>query len=64
MPKPVLPLGRLLPWMLGLLGVLLIAWGLVSGEREMVLAGGVGLAGVVVAFPLAAFVLRQQKDGD
>ena len=63
MPTPVLPLGRLLPWMLGLLGALLIAWGLLTTDREMVLAGAMGLAGVIVAFPVGAFITRDHHDG-
>lgn len=65
MPRPALPLGRWLPWVLAAVGALLIARGLASGEREMVLAGAVGLAGVLVAFPLGALATRsgnRQKD--
>lgn len=63
MPRPALPLGRWLPWVLTAVGALLIARGLVSGEREMVLAGAVGLAGVLVAFPVGAFITRDHHDG-
>lgn len=59
MPRPALPLGRGLPWVLAGVGALLILWGLLAGERETVLAGVVGVLAVLVAFPLASAVTRR-----
>lgn len=65
MPRPALPLGRWLPWVLAVVGALLIAWGLLRGERETVLAGVVGVVAVLLAFPLGSLVTRRaQKDDD
>ncbi len=58
MPRPALPLGRWLPWVLAAVGALLIAWGLLAGDRETVLAGAVGVVAVLVAFPLGSLVTR------
>ncbi|MBE0607947.1 MAG: hypothetical protein IH609_01065 [Dehalococcoidia bacterium] len=59
MPRPTLPLGRWLPWVLAAVGALLIAWGLLRGDRETVLAGVVGVVAVLVAFPLGSLVTRR-----
>jgi len=64
MPRPALPLGRWLPWVLAAVGALLIAWGLVTSDREMVLAGAVGLAGVIVAFPVGSRVAQRGEPRD
>ncbi len=61
MPRPALPLGRWLPWVLALIGALLIAWGLLRGDRETVLAGVVGVVAVLVAFPLGSLVTRRAR---
>lgn len=58
MPRPILPFGRWLPWALAAVGGALVARGVVTGDREMVLAGVIGLVGVVVAFPLASVLTR------
>ena len=58
MPRPALPLGGWLPWVLAAVGALLIAWGLLAGDRETVLAGAVGVVAVLVAFPLGSLVTR------
>lgn len=59
MPRPMLPLGRWLPWVLAAVGGLLIAWGLLTGDRETVLAGVVGVGAVLVAFPLGSLITRR-----
>lgn len=61
MPRPALPLGRWLPWVLAAVGVLLIAWGLLRDDRETVLAGVVGVVAVLVAFPLGSLVTRRAR---
>ncbi len=61
MPRPALPLGRLLPWVLATVGALLIAWGLLRDDRETVLAGVVGVVAVLVAFPLGSLVTRRAR---
>lgn len=58
MARPALPLGRWLPWALAGVGAALIIQGAVTGDGETVLAGVAGLAGVIVAFPLASLVTR------
>ncbi len=61
MPRPALPLGRWLPWVLAVVGALLILWGLLTGDRETVLAGVVGVVAVLVAFPLGSLVTRRVR---
>jgi hypothetical protein len=56
--RPILPLGRWAPLILGVLALGLLLWGAISGSREMVVIGAVGAAGLLVAFPLAEFLLR------
>ncbi len=58
MPRPTLRFGRWLPWALVAVGVALVLWGSVNDDRETVLAGVIGLVGVIVAFPLASLVTR------
>jgi hypothetical protein len=61
MPRPALPLGRWLPWVLAAVGALLILWGLLTGDRETVLAGVVGVVAVLAAFPLGSLVTRRAR---
>lgn len=61
MPRPALPLGRWLPWVLAAVGTGLILWGLLASDRETVLAGVVGVAAVLVAFPLGSLVTRRAR---
>jgi hypothetical protein len=61
MPRPTLPFGRWLPWALAAIGGALVARGAVNGDRETVLAGVIGLVGVIVAFPLASLLTRHRQ---
>jgi hypothetical protein len=38
-----------------------LVWGAFSGNREMVVIGAVGAAGLLVAFPIAEFLLRRDE---
>jgi|GEM_PF-4403788 len=60
--RPTLPLGRWAPLVLGVLALGLLAWGAVADNREMVVLGAVGAAGLLVAFPLAEFLMRGGED--
>jgi len=59
--RPILPLGRWGPWVLAAVGIALVAWGLLSGNREMALAGGVAVVVFLVAFPLANIILGKDE---
>ena len=61
---PKLPLGRKGPWVLGASGAALLVYGLIDGNGATMIAGGAGLGGVVVAFPLAALILRSSSNRD
>ncbi len=57
MHRPILPLGSAAPLVLALCAVTLALIGWLSGNREMLILGGVAAVAFVVAFPLARVVL-------
>lgn len=57
MPRPTLPLGDRLPWVLGAISLVLIGYGLAAESDRAVLIGGIGLAGTVVGFLLPRLLL-------
>ena len=57
MRRPILPLGSAAPLVLALFAVALAVFGLITGNREMVILGGVAAAAFIVAFPLARLLL-------
>lgn len=61
---PALPLGRAAPWVLGAVAAVLLLLGLWRGNGELALLGVVGLAGVVVAFPLSSLLLGRRPHDD
>lgn len=64
MRRPILPLGSAAPWVLGTVGVVLLALGWAAGSRETLAAGAIALAVLVVAFPLAAVLLGREEPDD
>ena len=58
---PAVPLGRKAPWILAGVSMAVLTYGLVAGERTTVAVGIIGLAGVIVAFPLARLVLPKPE---
>ena len=58
---PALPLGRRAPWVLAGVGAAVLGYGLITGEQTTVVVGAIGLAGVIVAFPLARLVLPKPE---
>jgi hypothetical protein len=64
MPRPALPLGRWLPWVLVAVSAALILWGIGRNDRETVLAGVIGVLGVLVAFPLGSLVTHRARHHD
>ncbi|MEO8538167.1 MAG: hypothetical protein ABI577_00400 [bacterium] len=64
MRRPLLPLGSLAPWVLAGCALLLAAAGLFTENREMVVLGVVAAATLIVAFPLARFLLGKDDDTD
>jgi len=54
MRPPVIPLGRKLPWVAAVLGILAVVYGLVRDDPAFVLLGFVVAAAVLLAFPLAS----------
>jgi hypothetical protein len=59
---PALPLGRRAPWVLGVIAAAALGWGLWQGDTGYIALGGVGLVGVVVAFPLAGLLLTAPSE--
>lgn len=60
---PVLPVPRhYLPWILGVLSLLLIASGLLFDERGATLLGAIGLFATLVAFPFARLLLGRHSE--
>ncbi len=57
MPTPSLPLGNRLPWVLGVVSLVLLGYGLLQNNDEAVLIGAVGAAGTFVAFILPRLIL-------
>ncbi len=62
MRRPILPLGSLAPWVLAGCGVVLAGIGLLSENREMVVLGVVAAVALVVAFPLAKFLMGKEDE--
>lgn len=62
--RPVLPVGRWGPVILGVLALGLLIWGAVTGRGEMVVVGAIGAAALLVGFPLAERVMGKGEDGD
>ena len=54
MRPPVIPLGRKLPWVAAVLGILAVVYGLVRDDPAFVLLGVVVAAAVLLAFPHAS----------
>jgi hypothetical protein len=54
---PALPFGRWTPWLLAAASAALIVLGLLQGNAPLGLLGVLGLACVLVAFPLARALL-------
>ncbi len=57
MPRPTLPFGSRLPWVLGAVSLALLCYGLLRGSEGYVIIGTVGLAGTFVAFVLPRLIL-------
>ena len=64
MPRLVLPLGSKAPWVLGVLALALLVYGVASENDGLVFVGGVAAAALFVAFPLAAWLLGKDADPD
>lgn len=62
MPRPILPLGSLAPWILAGCALLLAGVGLLTENLEMVVLGVVAAVALVVAFPLAKLLLGKDDD--
>lgn len=61
--RPILPFGRWASFILGVLALGLLAWGVVTSNREMVVVGALGAAALLVGFPVAEFLMaRGGKD--
>lgn len=61
---PAFPGGRAMPWvLLGVSAAVLVA-GFIRGDGATMAVGGVGLAGVVVGFPLARIVAGKPPPSD
>lgn len=54
---PAFPQTRALPWVLGAGALVSLIYGIVEGITGYEVLGGAGLAGLVVAYPLARLVL-------
>jgi hypothetical protein len=61
---PSFPQRRLLPWALGGVSLAALLFGLVADNEGALAAGVVGLAGVIIAYPLAWLVAGRDGDGD
>jgi hypothetical protein len=60
---PAFPQRHLLPWVLGGVSVAAVLYGVVADNEGALLAGSVGLAGVLIAYPLAWLVAGREGDG-
>ena len=61
MHRPVLPLGRMAPWLLAAAAVVLLVWGGATGDREMMVLGVVAAAAWLLAFPVTRALLGRDK---
>lgn len=57
MPRPVLPLGTKAPWILAGIALFLAASGFLTGNRDMMIVGGVAATLWVLAFPLSRLLI-------
>ena len=64
MRTPTLPFGRKAPWILAGLALALIAWGVITHEREPILVGAVVGVALVLAFPVAGWVNGPGEPGE
>ncbi len=62
--RPILPLGRWAPVVLGAVALGLLVWGAVTGNREMVIVGAIAAAALLVAYPLAERILGNPPEED
>jgi hypothetical protein len=62
--KPILPLGAKAPWVLAGLAIALAAWGVWTGNDQMVLAGVLAATIGLVVFPLADWLLAKGEQDD
>ncbi|MCC6381443.1 MAG: hypothetical protein IT304_02995 [Dehalococcoidia bacterium] len=61
---PLLPFPRALPWLLAVVSAGLLAFGYWWDDSPAAVLGAVGLASVIVGFPLAALLLGRSDDGE
>ena len=64
MHRPVLPLGRMAPWLLAAAAIVLLVWGGATGDREIVAFGVVAAAAWLLAFPVTRALLGRDKPDD
>jgi hypothetical protein len=62
--RPMLPLGRWAPVVLGVVALALLVWGAIQGNREMVVIGAVAAAALLLAYPLAERLLGTGRHED
>ena len=62
--RPVLPLGRWAPFVLGVIALALLAWGAITSNREMVIVGAIAAAALLIAYPLAERLLGNPPEDD
>jgi hypothetical protein len=62
--KPILPLGAKAPWVLAGLAIALAAWGVWTGNDQMILAGVLTAIIGLVVFPLADWLLAKGEQDD
>ena len=60
--RPLLPLGNKGPYVLGVVALALLVYGLIRGSDGLVLIGAVAAAALLVGYPVAEFLLGREPD--